>query len=80
MLLTCVQYTIKCNCSSLAFAMVYWYSVNVFPHHVSEYAIVRAIPHGDLFQWCLPDSPKPDSPKLGFRLKLGLGLGFMVKG
>ena len=32
-------------------------------------------------EWCLPDSPKPDSPKLGFRVRvrvrvrLGYGLG-----
>jgi len=31
--------------------------------------------------WCLPDSPKPDSPKLGFRVRVRvrLGLGFRVR-
>jgi len=22
--------------------------------------------------WCLPDSPKPDSPKLGFRVRVSI--------
>jgi len=23
-------------------------------------------------EWCLPDSPKPDSPKLGLRVRVGV--------
>jgi len=41
--------------------------------------------HCDPMEWCLPDSPKPDSSKLGLGVRvlglgLGLGLGFMVRG
>ena len=24
--------------------------------------------------WCLPDSPKPDSPKLGFRVRVTISV------
>ena len=26
----------------------------------------------EVLQWCLPDSPKPDSPKLGFRVRVSV--------
>ena len=32
------------------------------------------------FKRCLPDSPKPDSPKLGFNVRVRVRLGFRVKG
>jgi len=36
-------------------------------------------PQRQHIQRCLPDSPKPDLPKLGIRVRVRLGLGFMVR-